>query len=82
MISKIMMADWPKAPEQYAGFKPLHGDALFVQLNKERWRLQRKRLELAFQHHVIRAQHEAFSQHLEVSAPIQVFKRITDVRSP
>ena len=67
MIMKIAMANWPKASIQYDGFKPLNGNALFVQLNHDRWRIQRKRLEPAFQHHVIRAQHEAFSKHLEVS---------------
>lgn len=54
---------------QYDGFKPLSGDALFVQTDKHRARIQRKHLNPAFQPRVIEAQYDSLSKHLKVSLP-------------
>ncbi|KAG9377140.1 CypX Cytochrome P450 [Pyrenophora tritici-repentis] len=48
LISKIANQNWPKAPAQYEGFKPLSGSALFAQMDHTRWHSQRKALAPAF----------------------------------
>lgn len=45
----------------------MSGDALFVQTNHEKWRIQRKRLAPAFQPNIIDAQYSCFAKHLTVS---------------
>jgi cytochrome P450 len=67
MIAKIATANWPKSTQQYKGFRPLNGDALFVQTDHERWKVQRKRLAPAFQPSVINEQYPCFAKHLTVS---------------
>jgi hypothetical protein len=66
LILKITTENWPKPPEQYDGFRPLSGDALFVQINHERWRTQRKHLAPAFQPQIINAQYPCFAKYLSV----------------
>lgn len=68
VIIEITTSNWPKSSVQYDGFRPLSGDALFLQTNPHRWRIQRKRLAPAFQPNVIEAQYSSFSRHLWVSA--------------
>ena len=67
MITTITSSNWPKSSAQYDGFRPLSGDALFVQTNHEKWRMQRKRLAPAFQPNIIDAQYACFAKHLHVS---------------
>ena len=67
MITTITSSNWPKSSAQYDGFRALSGDALFVQINHEKWRIQRKRLSPAFSPHVIDAQYACFAKHLTVS---------------
>ncbi|KAI6088749.1 cytochrome P450 46A1 [Hypoxylon rubiginosum] len=64
IITEITTLNWPKSSAQYAGFRPLSGDALFVQTNHEKWRIQSKRLAPAFQPHVIQAQRPCLAKHL------------------
>ncbi|KAL8984153.1 MAG: hypothetical protein Q9205_001795 [Flavoplaca limonia] len=64
MINAITTSNWAKSAAQYDGFRPLSGDALFVQTNHEKWHMQRKRLAPAFQPQVIDAQYGAFAKHL------------------
>ncbi|KAL8659388.1 MAG: hypothetical protein Q9226_000464 [Calogaya cf. arnoldii] len=64
MITTITTSNWPKSAAQYEGFKPLSGDALFVQTNHEKWHIQRKRLAPAFQPQIIEAQYGCFAKHL------------------
>ncbi|KAL9599267.1 MAG: hypothetical protein Q9219_003969 [cf. Caloplaca sp. 3 TL-2023] len=64
MINTIANANWSKSAAQYDGFRPLSGDALFVQTNHEKWKMQRKRLAPAFQPQIIEAQYAAFAKHL------------------
>ncbi|KAI3324061.1 cytochrome P450 46A1 [Xylariaceae sp. AK1471] len=64
IIAEITTSNWPKSASQYDGFKPLDGDALFVQTNHERWRMQSKRLAPAFQPHVIQAQYPCLAKHI------------------
>ncbi|KAL8994465.1 MAG: hypothetical protein Q9169_005574 [Polycauliona sp. 2 TL-2023] len=67
MITAITSSNWPKAGAQYEGFRPLSGDALFVQTNHEKWRTQRKRLAPAFAPNIIDAQYACFAKHLTAS---------------
>ncbi|KAI4281959.1 MAG: hypothetical protein L6R38_003302 [Xanthoria sp. 2 TBL-2021] len=64
MITAITNSNWPKSSAQYEGFRPLSGDALFVQTNHEKWHMQRKRLAPAFQPQIIDAQYGCFAKHL------------------
>ncbi|KAL9126809.1 MAG: hypothetical protein Q9217_004204 [Psora testacea] len=64
MITTIANSNWPKSSAQYDGFRPLSGDALFVQTNHEKWHIQRKRLAPAFQPQIIDAQYAGFAKHL------------------
>lgn len=64
MIAKITTANWPKSSAQYDGFRPLNGDALFVQTHHEKWKIQRKRLAPAFQPQTVDAQYPYFAKHL------------------
>lgn len=66
IIAKIATANWPKSEAQYAGFRPLDGDALFLQTDMEKWRMQSKRLAPAFQPKVVREQYPFFAKHLKV----------------
>lgn len=68
MITAITNSNWPKSSAQYEGFRPLSGDALFVQTNHEKWHMQRKRLAPAFQPQIIDAQYGCFAKHLTVSS--------------
>jgi len=63
-IAEILTANWPKSESQYEGFRVLDGDALFVQTNHERWRMQSKRLAPAFQPHVVQAQYPCLAKHI------------------
>lgn len=67
MIVHITMSDWPKSAMQYDGFRPLSGNALFLQIDHEKWHKQRKRLAPAFQPQVIRSQVDCFMKHIDVS---------------
>lgn len=67
MITTIANSNWPKSKTQYDGFRPLSGDALFVQTDHEKWRIQRKRLAPAFSPNIIEAQYDCFAKHLTVS---------------
>ncbi|KAI0553204.1 cytochrome P450 46A1 [Xylaria curta] len=49
IIAEIATSNWPKSAAQYDGFKPLDGDAVFIISNHEKWRMQSKRLQPAFQ---------------------------------
>ncbi|TGJ80719.1 hypothetical protein E0Z10_g8043 [Xylaria hypoxylon] len=64
LIAKIATQNWPKSASQYDGFKPLDGDALFVQTNQERWKMQSKRLAPAFQPNVIQSQYPCLAGHI------------------
>ncbi|KAH8164510.1 hypothetical protein CIB48_g3746 [Xylaria polymorpha] len=64
IIAEIATANWPKSAAQYDGFKPLDGDALFVQTNQHRWRMQSKRLAPAFQPNVIQSQYPCLANHI------------------
>jgi cholesterol 24-hydroxylase len=64
MIAKITTSNWPKAAKQYDGFRPLSGNALFVQTNQERWKIQRKRLAPAFAPQVVDALLPCLEKHL------------------
>lgn len=64
MITTISNSNWQKASTQYDGFRPLSGDALFVQTNHDKWRIQRKRLAPAFQPNIIEGQYACFAKHL------------------
>ncbi|KAI2636845.1 cytochrome P450 46A1 [Xylaria nigripes] len=64
MIAEIATANWQKAEAQYDGFRPLDGDALFVQTNLERWKMQSKRLAPAFQPSVIASQYTSLAKHI------------------
>ncbi|KAI1435478.1 cytochrome P450 46A1 [Xylaria sp. CBS 124048] len=64
MIAEIATTNWPKSEAQYEGFRPLDGDALFVQTNQERWKMQSKRLAPAFQPSVIQSQYGALAKHI------------------
>ncbi|KAL8828564.1 MAG: hypothetical protein Q9191_002517 [Dirinaria sp. TL-2023a] len=68
MITTISNSNWQKAATQYDGFRPLSGDALFVQTNHDKWRIQRKRLAPAFQPNIIEGQYACFAKHLNVSS--------------
>jgi cholesterol 24-hydroxylase len=72
MITTISNTNWPKSAAQYDGFRPLSGDALFVQTNHEKWRVQRKRLAPAFSPHIIDAQYSSFAKHLTVSRSVDL----------
>lgn len=67
IIAEIATSNWPKSAAQYDGFKPLDGDALFVQTNQDRWRMQSKRLAPAFQPSVIQSQYPCLAKHIGVS---------------
>ena len=67
MITTIANSNWPKSSAQYDGFRPLSGDALFIQINHEKWRIQRKRLAPAFAPQIIEGQYACFAKHLAVS---------------
>lgn len=67
MITTITSSNWPKSSAQYEGFRPLSGDALFVQIDHQKWHMQRKRLAPAFQPQIIDAQYDCFAKHLTVS---------------
>jgi hypothetical protein len=69
MISKIANRNWPKAPGQYEGFKPLSGSALFAQMDHQRWHVQRKALAPAFGPGVINGQVKSLNKYLKVSRP-------------
>ncbi|KAI0452983.1 cytochrome P450 46A1 [Xylaria acuta] len=64
IIAEIATSNWPKSAAQYDGFKPLDGDALFVQTNQDRWRMQSKRLAPAFQPNVIQSQYPCLARHI------------------
>lgn len=64
IIAEIAISNWPKSAAQYDGFKPLDGDALFVQTNMARWKMQSKRLAPAFQPSVIQAQYPCLAKHI------------------
>lgn len=64
LVAKIANSNWPKFPRQYAGFKPLSGDALFAQMNPARWKQQRHALAPAFQQHTIDAQYGSLRGYL------------------
>ncbi|KAL8812287.1 MAG: hypothetical protein Q9223_001156 [Gallowayella weberi] len=64
MITAITNSNWPKSAAQYDGFRPLSGDALFIQTDHEKWHMQRKRLAPAFQPNIIDAQYPCFAKHL------------------
>ncbi|KAI0483738.1 cytochrome P450 46A1 [Xylaria cf. heliscus] len=64
IIAEIATSNWPKSAAQYDGFKPLDGDALFVQTNQDRWRIQSKRLAPAFQPGVIQSQYPCLARHI------------------
>lgn len=67
MVAKILNSNWPKAPGQYEGFKPLSGSALFAQMDHQRWHVQRKALAPAFGPGVINAQVKSLNKYLKVS---------------
>ncbi|KAI2488236.1 CypX Cytochrome P450 [Pyrenophora tritici-repentis] len=64
LISKIANQNWPKAPAQYEGFKPLSGSALFAQMDHTRWHSQRKALAPAFGPAVVNAQFSSLARYL------------------
>ncbi|KAI1189793.1 cytochrome P450 46A1 [Nemania serpens] len=64
IIAEIATSNWPKSAAQYDGFKPLDGDALFVQTNQDRWKMQSKRLAPAFQPNVIQSQYPCLAKHI------------------
>ncbi|KAJ8119553.1 hypothetical protein ONZ43_g3518 [Nemania bipapillata] len=64
IIAEIATSNWPKSAAQYDGFKPLDGDALFVQTNQDRWKMQSKRLAPAFQPSVIQSQYPCLAKHI------------------
>ncbi|KAI0973388.1 cytochrome P450 46A1 [Xylaria arbuscula] len=64
LVAEIATSNWPKSAAQYDGFKPLDGDALFVQTNQERWKMQSKRLAPAFQPSVIAQQYPCLAGHI------------------
>ncbi|OTB01256.1 hypothetical protein M426DRAFT_75321 [Hypoxylon sp. CI-4A] len=64
IISEIATTNWPKSETQYEGFRPLDGDALFVQTDTERWKMQSKRLAPAFQPHIIQGQYGSLKKHI------------------
>ncbi|KAI1307112.1 cytochrome P450 46A1 [Xylaria venustula] len=64
LVAEIATSNWPKSAAQYDGFKPLDGDALFVQTNQERWKMQSKRLAPAFQPSVIQQQYPCLARHI------------------
>ncbi|KAJ2991947.1 hypothetical protein NUW58_g2334 [Xylaria curta] len=64
LVAEIATSNWPKSAAQYDGFKPLDGDALFVQTNQERWKMQSKRLAPAFQPNVIQSQYPCLASHI------------------
>lgn len=66
IIAEISTSNWPKSAAQYDGFKPLDGDALFVQTNQDRWKMQSKRLAPAFQPNVIKSQYPCLAKHIGV----------------
>ncbi|KAI0977543.1 cytochrome P450 46A1 [Xylaria arbuscula] len=65
IVATIATANWPKSAAQYEGFRPLDGDALFLQTDLKKWRIQSKRLAPAFQPLVIQAQYPCLKKHLE-----------------
>ncbi|KAK5626570.1 hypothetical protein RRF57_002285 [Xylaria bambusicola] len=65
VVAEIATSNWPKSASQYDGFKPLDGDALFVQTNQERWKMQSKRLAPAFQPSVIQQQYPCLANHIK-----------------
>ncbi|KAB2571925.1 cytochrome P450 46A1 [Lasiodiplodia theobromae] len=64
LVSKIANQNWPKAPAQYEGFKPLSGSALFAQMDHTRWHRQRKALAPAFGPAVVNAQFPSLRKYL------------------
>ncbi|KZV76178.1 cytochrome P450 46A1 [Peniophora sp. CONT] len=64
LVAKIANSNWAKFPPQYAGFKPLSGDALFAQMDPARWKIQRRALAPAFQQRTIDAQYGALRGYL------------------
>ncbi|KAL1639396.1 hypothetical protein SLS58_007977 [Diplodia intermedia] len=64
LVSKIANQNWPKAPAQYEGFKPLSGNALFAQMDHTRWHRQRKALAPAFGPAVVNAQFPSLRKYL------------------
>lgn len=66
IIDEIATANWQKSAEQYDGFRPLSGDALFIQMNHDRWKSQKKRLAPAFSPQVIDSQYFCLTKHLTV----------------
>ncbi|KAI1161516.1 cytochrome P450 46A1 [Nemania serpens] len=65
MVAKIANCNWPKAPGQYEGFKPLSGSALFAQMDHQRWHVQRKALSPAFGPGVINGQVKSLNKYLK-----------------
>ncbi|TLD37843.1 cytochrome P450 46A1 [Venturia nashicola] len=64
IIARILNANWPKAAVQYEGFKPLSGNALFTQMDHQRWHKQRKSLSPAFGPGVVNTQLSSLQRYL------------------